>query len=140
MIDQNKILRGNFGALWINNEEVAEVKTFEAKVTLEYAELDIMGKMGKYQRNTGFTGEGTMVLHKINSRIIKLVGEELQDGKLPEIKIVAKLADPTADGEERVVFTNVTVDELMLMKFENKELREEEVPFKFAEYEIIDSI
>ena len=88
----------------------------------------------------GFTGEGTMTLHKIDSTIGKLLADGIRNGNMPDFKIVAKLDDPTAYGAERVELTGVTISELMALKFENKALREEEVPFSFSHFRYIDMI
>lgn len=139
-MDKNKIIRGSFGAVWIDGEELASVKSFEAKVNLEYEDVDIMGELGKHKRYMGFTGEGTMTLHKIDTTVGKLIAEGIRNGKMPDFRIVAKLDDPTAYGAERVELTGVTINELMALKFENKALREEEVPFNFSDFRYIDMI
>ena len=139
-MDKNKILRGSFGAVWLDGEELGSVKSFEAKVTPEYEDVDIMGELGKHKRYMGFTGEGTMTLHQIDSTIGKLIADGIRSGKMPDFKIVAKLDDPTAYGAERVELTGVTINELMALKFENKALREEEVPFSFSDFRYIDMI
>ena len=46
-MDKNKILRDSFDAVWLDGEELGSVKSFEAKVTLEYEDVDIMGELGK---------------------------------------------------------------------------------------------
>jgi len=107
---------------------------------LEYEDVDIMGELGKHKRYMGFTGEGTMTLHKIDTTVGKLIAEGIRNGKMPDFKIVAKLDDPTAYGAERVELTGVTINELMALKFENKALREEEVPFNFSDFRYIDMI
>lgn len=139
-MDKNKILRGSFGAVWLNDDEMGAVKSFEAKINLEYEDVDIVGDLGKHKRYMGFTGEGTMTLHKIDSTIADLLHKGVQTGDIPDIKIVAKLDDPTAYGAERVELTGVTINEIMALKFENKALREEEVPFSFSGYRFIDLI
>lgn len=139
-MDKNKILRGSFGAVWLNNEELTSAKSFEAKISLEYEDVDIAGDLGKHKRYMGFTGEGTMVLHKIDSSVAQLLHEGIKSGDIPEIKLVGKLDDPTAYGAERVEFTGVTINELMALKWANKEIREEEVPFSFSGYRFIDLI
>lgn len=139
-MDKNKIIRGSFGAVWLDGEELASVKSFEAKVNLEYEDVDIMGELGKHKRYMGFTGEGTMTLYKIDTTVGKLIAEGIRNGKMPDFKLVAKLDDPTAYGAERVELTGVTINELMALKFENKALREEEVPFNFSDFRYIDMI
>lgn len=138
--DKNRILRGTFGAVWVNGDEFANVKSFEAKINLEYEDLDLVGHLGKHKRYMGFTGEGTMTLHKFDSSIIKLLENSITSGEMPEIRIIAKLDDPSAYGSERVELSGVTINEIMALKFANKELREEEVPFSFSDFKFIDLI
>ena len=139
-MDKNKIIRGSFGAVWFDGQEVGSVKSFEAKITLDYEDVDIMGDLGKHKRYMGYSGEGTMTLHKIDSSIAKLIGDAIKSGNMPDFTIVAKLDDPSAYDAERVELTGVTINELMALKFENKSLREEEVPFSFSHYRFIELI
>ena len=139
-VKTNQIIRGTFGRVWIDGELFANVKSFEAKLTLNYEEVDLSNDLGKHQRYMGFTGEGTMTLHKINSKIFAKLAKAIKSGDMPEISVVCKLEDPTALGAERVSFTEVTIDEVMALKFENATIGEEEVPFKFADYEPLDLI
>ena len=139
-MNKNQIIRGSFGRVWVDAELFSNVKSFEAKLTLNYEEVDIAGDLGKHQRYMGFTGEGTMVLHKINSKILAKLATAIKNGEMPDIKIISKLEDPTALGAERIELIEVTIDEVMLMKFENAAIGEEEVPFKFANYNLLDYI
>lgn len=139
-IKTNQIIRGTYGRVWIDGELFANVKSFEAKITLNYEEVDLSNDLGKHQRYMGFTGEGTMTLHKVNSKIFAKLAKAIKSGEMPEISIVGKLEDPTALGAERVSFTEVTIDEVMALKYENATIGEEEVPFKFADYEPLDLI
>ncbi len=139
-VKTNQIIRGTYGRVWIDGELFANVKSFEAKLTLNYEEVDLSNDLGKHQRYMGFTGEGTMTLHKVNSKIFAKLAKAIKSGEMPEISVVGKLEDPTALGAERVSFTEVTIDEVMALKFENATIGEEEVPFKFADYEPLDLI
>ena len=139
-IKTNQIIRGTYGRVCIDGELFANVKSFEAKLTLNYEEVDLSNDLGKHQRYMGFAGEGTMTLHKVNSKIFAKLAKAIKSGEMPEISIVGKLEDPTALGAERVSFTEVTIDEVMALKYENATIGEEEVPFKFADYEPLDLI
>ena len=139
-IKTNQIIRGTYGRVWIDGELFANVKSFEAKLTLNYEEVDLSNDLGKHQRYMGFAGEGTMTLYKVNSKIFAKLAKAIKSGEMPEISIVGKLEDPTALGAERVSFTEVTIDEVMALKYENATIGEEEVPFKFADYEPLDLI
>lgn len=80
-IRTNDIIRGTYGRVWIDGELFANVKSFEAKLTLNYEEVDLSNDLGKHQRYMGFTGEGTMTLHKINSKILAKL--TIKTGRIP---------------------------------------------------------
>ena len=87
----NQILRGQFGKVWIDGELYANAKSFEAKISLKYEAVDINGEMGVHQRLVGFEGAGTLVLHKIDSRVAQKIAGKIKNGSVPDIKIVSKL-------------------------------------------------
>ena len=97
----NKVIRGTFGRVWVNGELMANVKSFEAKATIDYEDLDINGDFGQKKRYMGYSIAGTMTLHKFDSSILKLYQSAIMTGELPEVKIVASLSDPQSDGTER---------------------------------------
>ena len=136
----NKIIRGTFGRVWVNGELMANVKSFESKCNFDYEEVNIAGEMGTYQRYKGYSIEGTMTLHKIDSQMVKLLKDGAMTGDFPDIKIVALVEDPGTYGCERVELRDVTFDELTLLKFETKELSEEEMPFKAGSFNYLDLI
>lgn len=138
--DHNKVLRGSFGKLWMDDEKLANVKSFEAKASLDYEDMDINGDLGQKHRYMGYSLAGTMTLHKYDSTVLKKYKTGIVTGALPTVKLVAALDDPTGYGAERVALYDVTFDELTLSKFENKGLIEEEVPFKAGSFELLDLI
>ena len=48
-IRTNDIIRGTYGRVWIDGELFANVKSFEAKLTLNYEEVDLSNDLGKHQ-------------------------------------------------------------------------------------------
>lgn len=137
---KNKIIRGTFGKLWVNNIQIANIKSFELKATMDYEEVNINGELCKQYRYTGYSLAGTMVLHKINSYNTALVKDGMTSGSMPSIKFVASLADPDSNGSERVEVYDVTLDEVTLLQFENGTVSEESIPFKAGGYNMIDTI
>lgn len=138
--DHNKIIRGSFGKVWLNDDRLANVKSFEAKATLDYEDVDVNGDLGQKHRYMGYSVAGTLTLHKYDSTVAKLMKDAIVSGVMPEIKVIAALDDPTAYGAERVALYDVTLDEVTLNKFENKGLTEEEVPFKAGSFKFLDTI
>ena len=138
--DHNRVIRGTHGKVWVNNQIMADVKSFEAKAAIDYEDMDVNGDYGRKKRYMGYSISGTMTLHKFDSYIVNLYKSGVMTGELPEIKIVAALADPTAYGTERVALYYVHLDEITLNKFENRTVIEEEVPFTAGSYEFLDTI
>lgn len=136
----NEIINGTFGKVFINGNKLANIKSFEAKLTFEYEEVDLAEDPGKHMRYMGYSGEGTMTLHKVDSGILNLIKDDIKAGKMPEIMIVGSVSDPSSLGTERVQLNGVTLDEITLLKFELKTLGEEEVPFKFSDFVPLETI
>lgn len=136
----NEVISGKWGRIWVNGELWAECKSFESKIVGEWEDISFCEEMGTHRKLLGYAGEGTMVLHKVYSRGGNLLADAFKTGVMPDIKIVSKLADPAAKGHERVEILEVTFDEFTLMKFEDKSITEEELPFKFGDYNYLDKI
>lgn len=136
----NRVINGTFGRVWVDDELMGNCSSFEAKITGNYETINIAGKLGEAQKYLGFSGAGSMTMKKIDSSLVKKIADGYRTGELPEIKIVALLEDPASYGKERVALYGVTFDETTLSKFEVKAPIEEEFPFKFEDYEFLDTI
>lgn len=139
-MDANKILNGSNGAIWVNGEQLAQVKSFQAKVNFVYEDVEIMGQMSTKRKLMGWNGEGTLVLYKIDSFVLKLYQDFKNTGKVPSVKMISKLDDPNSNGAERISIKGVTLNEMFLANFENKTVLEEELTFGFDDYELLDTI
>lgn len=136
----NKVFRGTHGKLWVNNQVMADVRSFEAKASIDYEDMNINGDYGLKKRYMGYSIAGTITLYKFDSYIVRLYKDAVMTGQLPELKVVSALDDPTADGPERVALYDVCLDELTLSKFENRSVIEEEVPFTAGSFEFLDVV
>ncbi|MBE6043541.1 MAG: terminase [Clostridium thermopalmarium] len=139
-IDVNRVLSGTSGNVWINGKLLANLKSIELKVTGNFEEINFCGDAATYNRYTGFTGEGTIVLQKIDSTVLDLVGDAYLSGVMPDIKIITKLTDKSTGKSERVAISDVLITEFMLANFEGKSLVEEELPLKFSTFEVLEKI
>ena len=139
-IDERKIINGTHGTVFLDGEEVAEVKSFQAKLEFQKEEVKIAGKMATGTKYMGYSGKGSLALHKVNSRMIKAIGEQIKEGKEPRFTIIGKLADPDSDGVERIAINNVSFDDLTLFDFEVCALGQTESPFTFTNYDCLDLI
>lgn len=138
--DHNQVIRGTFGKVWLDGERMSNVKSFEAKLSYTYEDMDVNGDLVTKKRLTGMSISGTMTLFKVDSYILTKYHKLASTGETPELTIVSALDDPSNEGVERVLLTDVKLDEITLSKFENKTLTEEEVPFTAGGYEFLDMI
>lgn len=136
----NKVFRGTHGKCWVDGERMSNVKSFEAKASITYEDMNVNGDYATKKRYMGYSISGTMVLHKFDSFIVRKYKDAIMTGDLPDMSIVAALDDPTAYGAERVMLSDVLLDEITLSKFENATLTEEEVPFTAGSYEFLDLV
>jgi hypothetical protein len=136
----NRVLSGTEGEVWINGEQLGDLKSIELKVTGKFEEVGFCGDYATYQKYMGWYGDGNIKLQKTYSRGIKLLAEAFKTGIMPDIKIITKLTDKSTGKAERVSVEDVTITEFMLANFENKSLIEEELPLKFAKYEPIETL
>lgn len=136
----SNVINGTYGRVWVDGELWAEVDSFEAKVTVTYEDVNFAGDGATHKKGTGWTGEGSMTIKKIYSRVQRAMADNVRKGMYPRLEIVGKVQDPDAFGAERVALHDVTVNEFMLMKFEQKTIGNEEIPFAFSDYEMIDTI
>lgn len=139
-IPSNRQINGTFGAVWVNGEKWMDVESFEARVTANFEDVNMAEDLATHKKMTGWAGEGTLTVKKVYSRGATLLGEAVKNGVVPDINIVGKLADPDAYGAERVAINEVTFNEFTLMQFEQKTVLTEELPFNFADYDLVDLI
>jgi len=139
-MDANRVLTGSSGNVWINGKLLSQIKNIELKVTGNFEDVNFCGDNSTYPVFTGYTGEGSITMQKIDSTVLSLIGDAYLTGIMPDIKIITKLTDKATGKSERVAVSNVVITEFMLAKFEAKALLEEEMPLKFSNYEILEKI
>ena len=129
----SRVISGNYGEVWIDDEYYGEVTSANAKMTTERQDIAIVRKLGKGSKITGWSGTGEVKGNKVRSFWQKKLLENMKAGKDTICDIVLKLDDPDAFGKEKVTLKNCTFDELVLMDFENGKQGEESMPFKFTD-------
>ena len=137
-IDANQIYNGTNGRVWMDGDLMSAVKKFEAKMSVDYEDVDINGEMCQQKRMMGYSISGTMPLHKVDSYILKNYLAAILSGMLPDITMVASENDPQTGATQRIALYGVKLDEVALANFENRSLLEEEVPFTASRVELLD--
>ncbi|GAB6086490.1 phage tail tube protein [Alkaliphilus crotonatoxidans] len=139
-LEGSRLINGTFGSVWWDGELLADIESFEAKITIDREEINMAGSLSKDSKMLGWSGEGTLKLKKVYSRAQKKIAMAIKEGRDVRSKLVAKLADPDAYGTQRVVLYNVWFSEVMLMAFEQKAKLEEDIPFGFSDFDFPDLI
>ena len=133
-------INGTWGTLWINDQEVGEVKSFQVKAEFQKEEVKMAGSMATDTKYMGYSVKGSLSLHKVNSRMIKFISNSVKAGKDQRFTLIGKLADPDAQGVERITVKNVSFDDLTLMDWEVGAIGQSEHPFTATSWEVLDSI
>lgn len=136
----NRVLHSNQGNMWFNGKRLSTLQSVEAKVTGDFEEVNNCGDPATYRIYNGYSGEGTFTMLKIDSEVLKLMADAFQTGEMPTMTIITALEQKGTNKVERVAYSDVTIDEIYLAKFEKKSKIEEEVPFKFGNFEVLETI
>lgn len=137
MFDANEVINGLYGYVYDHNgRQMQETKSFEANVEYDKEEVQQAGRLMKGHKVMAASGTGSIGAHKLDSRLARMAADD------PHAKynFSAKLADPTARGEEYIMFIGVSFDSAQLMSFELGELLEVEMDFTFDDFEYLKSI
>lgn len=135
-----QVLHGSGGTAWLNGQKLATLQSVELKVTGDFEDINLCGDTRSYQIFNGFSGEGTLTYLKVDSGVLALAAQAYRSGMMPEIKIITNVTQRGTNKSERIAVNGVTVTEFMLAKFEKKAKIEEEIPIKFADFEILEKI
>ena len=133
------MFKGNNGTVWFNGKILATLTKFEAKITMDYEEMNFCGQYNSHQEYIGWKGEGTMSIAKVDSDVLLLLKDAVKTGNMPDIPIVSKVTDTDTGKTERISVSEVKVTELMLAAFEAKKPVEQEIPFTFGDYEVLEA-
>ncbi|MCG8481965.1 MAG: phage tail tube protein [Clostridia bacterium] len=139
-LDVNKIMNGTFGSLWLDGEEIGEAYGLEAKVEIQKEEVPVCGRYTTSEKFMGYKGTGTVKLRKVYSRIASKISDQIKKGVNPTFEILSELADPAAQGSERVLIKGVSFNELFLANWETQQAVNEDYSFTFTDWEFFDMV
>lgn len=135
-----KSINGTYGRIWVDGELWAEVETFQATVTPEYEEVHQSGDLATHQALVGWSGEGSMTIRKVFSRVQRKIAMNIKRGITPRAQIIGKLDAPDSNGRETAVMNDVTFGQFDIMRFEQKTINKEELSFNFSDFDFPDLI
>ena len=140
-LDASRAINGSFGEVWHEGVWLTNVKSAEATVEIDKEEIKRSGTRWVGHKQMSLTGSGTISGYKVTSDFIQLIGSIASDRGKPYVtSIILKLNDPESYGAERVMLKGVQFDQIPLGKFEVGSIVEEELPFTFSGYDLLDKI
>jgi hypothetical protein len=140
-MDATRAIYGNFGEVWMEGEWLSNFNSAEAVGEIDKEEIKRSGTRITAHKVTSVTFSGTINGLKVSSRFIKLIGQVASDRGKPFVtELILKLADPESWGAERIRLKGVQFDKILLMKFEAGSIVEEELPFTFTGFDLLDEI
>ena len=136
----DQVINGTWGELWVDDTYMAEVTLFKLEINAKYTAISRTRSLMDGQKLTGVEAKGEVKLHKISSYLAKKVSDGLKVGKVPNFKIISKLADPAGLGTERVVAYGCKFDKAILADWEHGKNAEESYSFTCEDWDFIDTI
>lgn len=135
--EANEAINGLYGFVYDENgSDLQSTQSFESQLEYEKEAIKQAGKFLDSHKVMGGSGSGTLTILKLDSRLQKKVAEN----PTAKYNYIGKLADPTAKGEEAIMYKGVSFDSVQLTKYELGALVEEEFPFTFDDWSYINSI
>lgn len=138
--DERTAINGTYGEVYLEGELVREATGLKADVQLDFLPVPMCGDLAKHQKVSGVNGNGSITMTKTNSRMAILLSDMIKAGKTPTFTIISKLADPDADGAERVVFKGVQFSNMTLADWAANQIGEVTQPFTFTDWDFLDMI
>ncbi|MGQ8870882.1 phage tail tube protein [Paenibacillus sp. TSA_86.1] len=119
-------------------EEMFYVKTLEATVEKQKAEVKTLGRRGVQHKATGWSGSGSMTIFYTTSRFRELMLQYMQNGVDTYFDIQVTNEDPSSTiGKQTVTLKGVNLDSVIMASLDTEaEALEEEVSFTFEDVEM----
>ena len=140
MYDSKRAINGTYGEVWLEGELVREATGLKADMALEFIDVPMCGDLAKHQKVNGMSGNGSITMTKVNSRMAIKLSDMLKKGKTPTFTIISKLADPDAYGAERVVLKNCQFSTLTLADWTSGQVGSITQNFTFTDWDYLDII
>jgi len=119
-------------------EEMFYIKSLEATVEKEKAEVKILGRRGTQHKASGWKGTGKMTIYYVTSKFRQMMFDYIKNGKDMYFTIEVTNEDPTSSiGRQVVTLNNVNLDSVMIAKLDTEsDVLEEEVSFTFDDMDL----
>lgn len=139
-LDATRTINGSYGEVWHDGQWLTNVTSAEATVDIEKEEVKRAGTRWTGHKVVGLKGSGTISGYKVTSALVEKVGQVANDRNPALVtELIIKLDDPEAWGAYRVRLKGVQFDQIDLVRYEVGSLVEEEWPFTFEGFDLLDT-
>ena len=123
------------------NEEMFYVKTLEAKIEKQKAEVKVLGSRSVQHKAAGWTGTGSMTIYYMTPLFRNMMLEYVKNGKDTNFIIQITNEDPMSSiGTQTVCLKNVNLNSVVMAKLDTEsDVLEEEVEFTFDDVDILNN-
>ncbi len=138
MTEVESALRGTYGRVWLEGEEIGILKNISLNVTPNYEDVIVGFTVDRQAVSVLYTGEVTF--EAVNSVSAELCNKYLQNTNV-RFTIECNLSDPSASGKEEGYTVNgVTFDEFPLANWQKGALIEKTFKFRASDIVVVDLI
>ncbi|BAH06773.1 phage tail tube protein [Clostridium kluyveri] len=132
VLEAGRAIHGRFGEVLVDGVKQTNLQECTADVEPDIKELNLLGADWVQYKSGIKKGTGTMKGYKVTSDMI--------ERGFKRFEIITKLDDPEAYGYESIRLKNCMATKLQLINLKAGDLVEEETPFNFSGYELLDKI
>lgn len=132
VLDASRVCNGTFGKIYIDGQWQSHVNECTADVEQDMKEITTCGSEWTGHKGGAKKGSGSIKGYHVTSDMIKR--------GFKKFELLATLEDPEAYGYERIRLKNCRATKISLVNYKGGELVEEDTPFVYDGYELIDPI
>lgn len=131
-------ISGKEGRLFLDGEEMAFVKTFEANLEKNKTTVNILGRRMTGHKTVGASGTGTLTVYKVTSKFVRLMIDYVKNGNDTYFTFQEVLDDKASGrGTERVTLYDVNFDSAKVAGLDAEgSILEEELPFTWEDIDM----
>lgn len=140
--NENRVVNGAYGELWVNGFQIAEVSACELNITIDREEIRLAGQLEKGSKITGIEGVGSFTVKQVFTRFFDY-WQNLKLGMDVPFMMIVKLDDPNAFGAERFVANGCKfTGDFNLIKYDVGSIVEKDynIQFKPSDSDYVDAI
>jgi hypothetical protein len=114
-------------------EEMFYIKTLEASVEKEKADVKTLGRRGTQHKATGWNGTGSMTIYYMTSLFRQLMLDYMNTGKDTDFDVTITNEDPnTSIGLQTITLLGVNLDSVVMASLDTEsDALEEDIGFTF---------